>query len=208
MLSAPAAPQPMQAAPQHDHVEAVVIGASAGGIEAVSILLSALPKDFAPAVIIVIHVPATNNSLLVEVMQPRCALPVSEANDKESVRGGVVYIAPPAYHLLVEPDHSFALSVDPPVNYSRPSIDVLFESAAYAYRERLLGIVLTGANADGAEGLARIRTFGGKGWVQQPDTAVASMMPASAIERAGADQILSLPAMAAELAGLQAAQTS
>jgi two-component system chemotaxis response regulator CheB len=205
MLSAHPARGAQQTQTAHSPIEAVVIGASAGGIEAISILLAALPEDFAPAVVIVIHVPATNDNLLVEVLQPRCALRINEADDKEPVCGGAVYVAPPAYHLLVEPDRSFALSVDPPVNYSRPSIDVLFESAAYAYRERLLGIVLTGANADGADGLARIRAFGGKGWVQNPDTAVASMMPASAIKRAGADQILSLSEMAAELAGLQAA---
>lgn len=184
---------------------AVVIGASAGGVEALGMLLAALPKGFSPAVVIVMHVPAANKSLLVEVLGPRCVLKVREAGDKQPVAGGTVYVAPPAYHLLIEPDHSFALSVDPPVNYSRPSIDVLFESAAYAYREHLLGIVLTGANSDGADGLARIRAFGGKGWVQQPETAVASVMPAAAIARAGADQILSLPDMAAELAGLYAA---
>lgn len=186
-------------------VDAVVIGASAGGIEAVSMLLAALPHDFGPAVVVVIHVPPANENLLVQVLAHRCALSVQEAADKEWIRGGVVYLAPPSYHLLVEPDRSFALSTDVPVNYSRPSIDVLFESAAYAYRDRLLGIVLTGANADGAEGLARIRAFGGRAWVQEPDGAIARTMPASAIERAGADRILSLPAMAAAFAALQPA---
>jgi two-component system chemotaxis response regulator CheB len=205
MLNVPAAPQAPNAAGRMPAIEAIVIGASAGGIPAVGALLAALPQDFAPAVVVVIHVPATNDSLLVEVLKPRCLLSVKDAEDKESICGGVVYVAPPAYHLLVEPDRSFALSVDAPVNYSRPSIDVLFESAAYAYRERLLGVVLTGANADGADGLARIRAFGGRAWVQQPDTAVASTMPASAIERAGADRVLSLPDMAAELAALHAA---
>ena len=186
-------------------VEAVVIGASAGGVEAVGVLLAALPGDFSPAVLVVIHVPPVNDNLLVTVLAPRCAIKVEEAADKEAVRGGTVYVAPPGYHLLVEPDRSFALSIDAPVNYSRPSIDVLFESAAYAYRERLLGIVLTGANADGAEGLARIRAFGGQAWVQDPATAVAAAMPASAIERAGADRILPVQDMAAELAALQRA---
>jgi two-component system chemotaxis response regulator CheB len=204
MLNAAAAPRAPSAADPMPAVEAIVIGASAGGIEAVCTLLAALPRDFAPAVVIVIHVPASNDNLLVEVLNPRCLLSVRGAEDKESICGGVVYVAPPAYHLLVEPDRSFALSVDEPVNYSRPSIDLLFESAAYAYRERLLGIVLTGANADGADGLVRIRAFGGKAWVQQPDTAVASTMPASAIERAGADRVLSLPDMAAALAALHA----
>jgi two-component system chemotaxis response regulator CheB len=151
---------------------------------------------------VVIHVPAANDNLLVEVLKPRCALPVREAGDKEWISGGAVYVAPPGYHLLVERDRSFALSLDEPVNYSRPSVDVLFESAAYAYRERLLGIVLTGANADGSDGLTRIRAFGGRAWVQDPEGAVASTMPASAIERAGADRILSLSDMGAELAAL------
>ena len=128
---------------------------------------------------------------------------VKEPEDKESIEPGNVYLASRDYHLLIETG-SFALSTDSPVAYARPSIDVLFESAAYAYRERLLGIVLTGANADGADGLARIRSFGGRAWVQEPDTAVASMMPSSAIERAGADLILSVQDMAAELGAIQA----
>ena len=185
-------------------IDAVVVGASAGGVEAVGTLLSALPHDFTPAVIVVMHVPATGESLLVSVLAPRCALSVREASDKEAICGGAVYVAPPGYHLLVEPDRSFALSIDGPVNYSRPSIDVLFESAAYAYRERLLGIVLTGANADGAEGLARIRAFGGLAWVQDPETAYASLMPSSAMARAGADGIFSLHDMAAELSAVHA----
>jgi len=184
-------------------VDAVVIGASAGGVEAVGLLLAALPHDFAPAVLVVIHVPPASDNLLVSVLSSRCAMKVQEAGDKEAIRGGTVYVAPPGYHLLVEPDRSFALSIDAPVNYSRPSIDVLFESAAYAYRENLLGIVLTGANADGAEGLARIRAFGGRAWVQEPATAVASVMPSSAIEHAGADRILPVQDIAAELAALQ-----
>jgi two-component system chemotaxis response regulator CheB len=129
-------------------------------------------------------------------------LPVREAQDKDAIEGGTVYLAPPGYHLLVEPDRTIALSVDKPVHFSRPSIDVLFESAAYAWRERLIAIVLTGANEDGAEGLARVREFGGRAWVQQPETAAAPTMPASAISRAGADRILPLADLAALLAAL------
>ena len=139
------------------------------------------------------------------MLRPRCALPVVEAADKERIERGTVYLAPPDYHLLVEPDRTFALSVDAPVNFSRPSIDVLFESAAFAWRERLLGILLTGANADGADGLARIRTFGGQAWVQDPQTAAAPAMPAAGLERAGADRVLALPEMAAALAAAGAA---
>lgn len=184
-------------------VAAVVVGASAGGVDAICTLLEALPETFAPAVLIVLHIPADRESLLVSVLRPHCALPVCEATDKESIEGGIVYVAPPGYHLLVEPDASLALSVDAPVNYSRPSIDVLFESAAHAYREHLIGIVLTGANADGAEGLAVIRALGGQGWVQQPDTAYASVMPQSAIRRAGADWVGPIQDMAARLGALE-----
>jgi two-component system chemotaxis response regulator CheB len=185
--------------------DAAVIGASAGGVEAISLLLAALPAQFGLAVLIVIHLPATNDNLLLSVLRPRCALPVVEGADKESIERGTVYLAPPGYHMLVEPDRTLALSLDAPVNYSRPSIDVLFESAAFAYRDRLIGIVLTGANADGADGLARIRAFGGQAWVQDPQTAAASAMPAAALERAGADRVLSLPDMATALVAVGAA---
>ena len=185
-------------------VEAVVIGASAGGVEALGELLNALPAGFSLPIVVVMHLLATTESLLVEVLRPRCRLPLKEASDKEPICSATVYVAPPGYHLLVEVDRSLALSVDPPVNYSRPSIDVLFESAAYAYRERLLGIVLTGANEDGARGLATIRAFGGLAWVQDPAAALASAMPAAAIARAGADRICNLKEMAAELAALKA----
>jgi two-component system chemotaxis response regulator CheB len=184
---------------------AIAIGASAGGVEAVGALLAALPRELEAAVMVVIHIPARNENLLQHVLAPRCALDVREADDKEPVAGGTVYLAPPDYHLLVEPDRTFALSVDAPVNFARPSVDVLFESAAHAHRERLLGIVLTGANDDGAEGLRAVRALGGRAWVQRPDTAVASMMPASALERAGADHVLTLEEMAARLSALNLA---
>lgn len=186
-------------------IDAIAIGASAGGLEAVGTLLASLPAEFHAAVMIVIHIPA-GPSLLASVLAPRCALPTMEAEDKADIRGGIVYVAPPDYHLLVEPDRTFSLSVDEPVNFSRPAIDVLFDSAALAYRHRLLAIVLTGANSDGAEGLATVRACGGRAWVQDPHTAVASAMPASAIERAGADEILAVEAIAARLASLHTAQ--
>lgn len=188
---------------QHVHgIDAIAIGASAGGVEATGALLAGLPRGFARSVLVVIHVPADSESLLVNVLQPKCALEVREACDKDSVASGTVYVAPPGYHLLVEPDATLALSVDAPVNFCRPSIDVLFESAAYAYRERLLGIVLTGANEDGARGLAVVRASGGSAWVQEPATAVARAMPESAIKRAGADRVMTIEEMAAELAAL------
>ena len=186
-------------------IDAVVIGASAGGVDALATLLAALPKEFAAAVAIVIHVPPSSDSLLVRVLGPRCRLPVREAGDKEPMQAGTVCFAPPDYHLLIEPERTFALSLDPPVHYSRPSIDVLFESAAHAFRERLLGIVLTGANADGAEGLRIVRELGGSAWVQEPESAYAQAMPAAALRRAGADRILTIQDMASALASLATA---
>jgi len=181
-------------------VDAIVIGASAGAIDTLRVILAPIPPTFGAPMIVVVHVPSKFDSRLPDVLAAFCALTVREARDKEQVENGVVYVAPPGYHLLVEPDRSLALSLDPPVNFSRPSIDVLFESAAYAYRERLLGIVLTGANDDGADGLAAIRASGGLGWVQAPETAAAAVMPASALERAGADAVYAPAMMGAELA--------
>lgn len=183
-------------------LEAVAIGASAGGVEAVGTLLESLPPGFPLALLVVIHIPAGNDGLLASVLARRCALPTREATDKEPVSGGNVYLAPPGYHLLVEPDKTLSLSVDEPVNFSRPSIDILFESAALAYRGALLGIVLTGANADGADGLVAIRACGGRAWVQSPDTAASSEMPASALKRAGADGVFGLDEMKIHLAEL------
>jgi two-component system chemotaxis response regulator CheB len=188
--------------PSERSIEAVVVGASAGGVDALIGLLRALTPDFAPAILIVMHVPEKKGSLLPNVLSPHCVLPLREAEDKAPVEAGHVYVAPPGYHLLVEPDRTLALSVDEPVNFCRPSIDLLFESAAYAYGRHLLGIVLTGANEDGARGLEAIRSAGGLAWVQEPETALADVMPRSAIRRAGADRILPLPQLATELAAI------
>lgn len=163
--------------------EAVVIGASAGGVEALSVLLSALPAGFPAAVLVVIHLPPGRPSLLVEIFGRKCALPVREAEDKEPVTPGGVWFAPPDYHLLVDDGPQFALSVDPLVNYSRPAIDPLFESAADCWRERLLGIVLTGASQDGAGGLQTVLARGGAGLVQDPAEAQVAVMPQAAADR-------------------------
>jgi len=184
-------------------IEAIVIGASAGGVEAVGALLGALPSPYAPSVIVVIHLPPSRPSLLAEIFQSRCRLPVREALDKEHVEPGIVYVAPPGYHLLVERDRTLALSQDPPVAFSRPSIDVLFESAAAAFGNGLLAIVLSGANDDGAEGLKVIREGGGRAWVQEPEDALADAMPRAAIDRAGADLVLPLKDIAERLAHLR-----
>ncbi len=154
----------------------VVIGASAGALEAVSAILSALPADFAPAVAVVIHLPARQPSLLRQIFARRCALPVCEVDDKQPLVGATVYVAPPDYHLLLERER-FALSRDEAVHFSRPSIDVLFESAAAVYGRRVLGVLLTGASADGAAGLRAIADAGGTTAVEDPETAYASVMP-------------------------------
>lgn len=177
---------------------AIVIGASAGGVEALNTLLPMLPKTLRPAVLIVMHLHANQPSLLPELFGARCALPVREAEDKMPVEPGNVYVAPPDYHLLVErvPDApgevELALSVEPPVRFSRPSIDVLFEAAAVAWRERTLGVLLSGANDDGARGLSMIRAAGGRAWVQSPGSAAVETMPREAIDRGAADRVLTL----------------
>jgi two-component system chemotaxis response regulator CheB len=183
-------------------IEAVVIGASAGGVEALNELLPALPATFRPALLIVLHLPRDRPSLLVEIYEKRCALPIREADDKEPVEPGTVYFAPPDYHMLVEKSRQIALSTDEPVHFSRPSVDVLFESAADVYGERLLGIILTGANQDGAAGLHAIHRAGGVTVVQQPDSAKVPLMVVSALQRNPADFILSLPEIGELLKGL------
>jgi two-component system chemotaxis response regulator CheB len=185
-----------------DRIDAVVIGASAGGVEALSEILPALPASLRPALLIVLHLPRERPSLLVEIFANRCALPVREADDKEPVEPGTVYFAPPDYHMLVEKSRQIALSTDEPVHYSRPSIDVLFESAADVYADRLLGIILTGANADGAAGLHAVHRAGGTTVVQRPDSAKVPLMVVSALQRNPADFVLSLPEIAGLLQGL------
>ncbi|CAM2141318.1 two-component system, chemotaxis family, protein-glutamate methylesterase/glutaminase [Pararobbsia alpina] len=181
--------------------DAVVIGASAGGVELLGALLPRLPAAFPSAVLIVQHLRASTRALY-ELYAPRCAIRVCEAADKQPIEAGTVYFAPPDYHLLVEADMTCALSVDDPVQYSRPSIDVLFESAAWAYRSRVLGILLTGASDDGAAGMTAIRNAGGATWAQLPSTARSVTMPLSAISRGVVDEVLTPDDIAHRLAHL------
>ncbi|AKQ65088.1 Chemotaxis response regulator protein-glutamate methylesterase CheB [Myxococcus hansupus] len=176
-------PTGIQAAALAGRIDAVVVGASAGGVEALGTLLPALPRGFRPAVLVVLHQPRERRSLLVDIFSSRCALPVQEAQDKEPAQPGTIYFAPPDYHLLVDDGPSLALSADEPVLFSRPSIDVLFESAADTYGHRLAGLILTGANSDGARGLAAVREAGGVTLVQRPDTAMVATMPTAALAR-------------------------
>ena len=183
---------------------AVAIGASAGGIEALLTLLPALPARLACPVLIVVHLPPDPPSRLAELLARHCARPVREAADKERLESGTVYVAAPGYHLQVEPGGWLSLSTDPPVHHCRPAIDVLFESAAHAFGPRLLGIVLTGANADGAAGLRAVRDAGGAAWVQAPHDARHAAMPAAALAEAGADRVLTLAQLARACAELPA----
>ena len=185
-----------------NRIDAVVVGASAGGVEALGEILPTLPADFRPALLVVLHLPRERPSLLVEIYEKRCALPVREADDKEPIEPGTVYFAPPDYHMLVEKSRQIALSTDEPVYYSRPSIDVLFESAADVYADRLLGIIMTGANEDGAAGLLAVHRAGGVTVVQEPDTAKVPVMVVSALQRNPADFVLPLSGIAELLKGL------
>lgn len=180
-------------------VAAIAIGGSSGALEALSVILPVLPADFPVPVAIVLHVPPHRPSMLAAVLGARCALPVRDADDKEPLAPGTVFVAPPNYHLLVERHGAFALSIDPAVHYSRPAIDVLFESAAEAYRERLVAVLLAGANDDGAHGLARVKALGGTAIVQDPATAHSPEMPAAGLRAAAVDRVLSPAGIAAYL---------
>ncbi|MEI9941101.1 MAG: chemotaxis protein CheB [Pseudomonadota bacterium] len=173
--------------------EALVVGASAGAIDALTQLLPAVPAATRIPVVVVVHLPANRPSLLVEVFAPRCAARVREPVDKEPMTAGSIWFAPSNYHLLVESDRSFAFSTDLPVNFSRPSIDVLFESAADVFGETLCCLVLTGANEDGARGASCIRRQGGFVIVQDPQSAEAKEMPNAAISCANPQIIATLP---------------
>lgn len=173
-------------------VDAVVLGASAGGVEVLSALFPKLPRECSLSFMVVMHMPRERPSLLPEVFATRCGLPVREAEDKERVQPGTVYLAAPDYHLLIDQGPSLALSSDAPVHFSRPSIDVLFESAADVYRERLMGIILTGANRDGASGLAAVGRAGGRTVVQEPGSAAAPFLPEAALQEGPVDAVLSL----------------
>jgi two-component system chemotaxis response regulator CheB len=179
--------------------EAIVIGASAGALEALSALLPGLPADYPLPIVVVVHVPPDKKSLLATLFRQRCRVDVREAEDKEPIRAGTVYFAPPDYHLLVEADKSLSLSADEPVLFSRPSIDVLFESAADAYGEGLIGVILTGANSDGAVGLKAVSAAGGIAVIESPDHAYATAMPRAAIAACEGAQILPLNEIAAYL---------
>ena len=172
--------------------EAIVIGVSSGGLNAMKILFSLLPADFSMPIIVVQHVGARSENVWIQLLNNHCKVEIKEADEKEKIEKGKIYVAPPNYHLLIEKNKTFSLTVDERVNYARPSIDVLFETASEAYQTHLIGVVLTGANNDGSNGIKCIKERGGLTIVQQPDTAESSYMPASAIATSQPDYILPL----------------
>ena len=182
-------------------IEIVAIGASWGGLSAIERVLEPLPAGFGAAIVIAQHRQGDGDGRLAGLLAGHCVLDVREADDKAALEPGTVLLAPPDYHLLVEPG-AVALSVDEPVNYSRPSIDVLFVSAADAYGERAAGVVLTGANGDGATGLARIVARGGVAIVQDPETAERREMPDAALWSTPEAQVVALERIGELLARL------
>ncbi|ODP36522.1 chemotaxis protein CheB [Sphingomonas turrisvirgatae] len=180
---------------------AVVIGASAGAVQALSEILPRLPADYPLPVLIVVHVPDSPSGL-VTLFASKSAVAVREPEDKEPIVPATVYVAPPGYHLLVEPDRSIALSTDEPVLFSRPSIDVLFESAAESYGRGLVAVILTGANEDGARGAAAVHAAGGTVLVEDPAHAYAATMPSAALLRCPDAIVLSLDGIVDHLLNL------
>jgi two-component system chemotaxis response regulator CheB len=183
---------------------AIAIGASAGGVQALLRILPLLPVDFPLPVLIVVHVPPDRDNALVSLFEGRCRLTVKEAEDKEHVTPGVVYFAPSDYHLLVESDGTLALSSDEPVNHSRPAIDVLLETGADALGSGLTAIILTGANHDGALGLAAVAFKGGEAIVEDPKSADVPTMPTAALAACPSAAAMSLDQIALHLQGLAA----
>lgn len=178
-----------------------VIGTSSGGFTALTALIPSFPKNLYP-VVIVIHQSETSDNFLVEYLNEKSNMHVKEAESSEKILDGNVYIAPPGYHLLIESDQTLSFSKEEPINFSRPSIDVLFESAAVAYQNRVIGVLLTGANSDGSAGLLCIKEKGGLTIVQDPTTAEAATMPLSAINLMKVDKILNLEDMVTFLVSL------
>jgi two-component system chemotaxis response regulator CheB len=172
--------------------KAIVIGTSAGGLNAITTILKNLPTDFKIPIIVVMHLPPNINDFWIKNLNSQCKLNVKEADEKEVIKNGHVYLAPPNYHLLIEDDETLSLTVDEKVNFSRPSIDVLFESASDVYKESLIGILLTGSSKDGVIGIKKIKENRGLIIIQDPQTAEYSFMPQAALEVIDADYVLPL----------------
>lgn len=172
--------------------EAIVIGVSTGGFQALKSILPSLPHNFPVPIAIVQHISEQSGTYMTDHLDQICNMTVKEAEDKEPLIPAHIYLAPPGYHALIEDDKTFSLSVDEKVNFSCPSIDVLFESAADAYRENLIGVILTGANHDGATGLQKVKKYGGLTIVQHPDDARSPTMPQAALSATEADYTITI----------------
>ena len=182
--------------------EVVVIGTSAGGLYALTTLLETLPRHFPIPILIVQHRSKEERTLLEEVLSHKCEISIRQAEEKEPIQSGTVYFAPPDYHLLIERNKTFSLSSDERVNYSRPSIDVLFETAADVYKNKTLAILLTGANQDGAAGIKIVKKYGGTTMAQDPLEAMYPVMPKSAIDTGQVDHIMTLASIKTYLLGI------
>jgi two-component system chemotaxis response regulator CheB len=184
---------------QHDislrDIEAIVIGASAGAIASLTQLLPPLAPDYPLPILVTVHVPPDHPNSIPALLQSKCRVTIKEAEDKEPLHPGTVYFAPPDYHLLVEKDRSLSLSNEEPVSFARPSIDVLFESAADVYGKALLALVLSGANHDGAKGSRSVVHAGGTVVVQTPDSSAARLMPESTLSACPEATAMSLTEM-------------
>ena len=170
----------------------IIIGGSAGSFQSITEILSELPKDYRTPIFLCLHRLKHVRTGFVEALSIKSKLPISEPYDKEHIQNGKVYLAPANYHLLFGLGNQFALSVEEPVNHSRPSIDLAFASAAYIFKEKLTGILLSGANRDGAKGMKLIHKYGGKTIVQNPDLCQVKTMTTAAIAATKIDHIYSL----------------
>jgi len=186
-----------------NNFEAIVIGVSAGGMNAIHKLISCLKVDLQVPVIIAQHLHPNQTEYFIEFFQKDTPIPVVSACDKTEVQPGTIYFAPPDYHLLLDDKHTLSLAMDEKVNFSRPSIDLLFDSAAEVFGANLIGILMTGANNDGARGLKKIKHFGGLTIVQSPESAEYSVMPQSAIDLFTPDHVLEIPEIAFFVNNLQ-----
>lgn len=189
-------------------IKLVVIGGSAGSIEVIINILQHLKEDLTIPIVIIVHRKNSSDSTLVSLFNSKCNLPVIEAEEKEEIVPGKVYLAPANYHLLIETDHTFSLDTSEKVEYSRPSIDVTFQSAADVYGQSLAALLLSGANSDGAEGLLTIANSGGLTVVQNPESAEVDFMPKAAIFKTVVDYIIETKDLPAFINDISAAQLS
>lgn len=180
-------------------IKLIVIGASFGGMEAIKKVVTELPENFKIPIAVVLHIGNNNINTYMSLLNDNSHYTVKEAEEKETIKENTVYFAPPNYHLLVEEDFSFSLSTDEKINFSRPAIDVLFETAAWTFKDKLIGILLTGSNHDGAAGLKTIKEYHGIAIVENPETAFAKTMPETALKNSNPDFSLSLEAISKKI---------